>query len=390
MKNKSQWPFFSKGEIKAVRKILESNKVNYLFGDEGDRFEKNFAKFSDSKYALAVANGTLALDLCMRSIGISKNDEVIVTGRTFIASASCISILGGTPVFVDVDLNSQNINVELIKRAITKKTKAIICVHFAGFPCDMPEIMKMAKKNSLFVIEDCAQAHGAKINNRSVGSFGDINAWSFCNDKIMTTGGEGGMVTTNNKNLYNWICSFNNHGKDLRKYYAISKKAINTFPLIHDSLGLNYRLTEMQSAIGNFQLNKMQSWIRIRNRNAEIIIKKLKDLDLIVTPNIDKKFSHAFYKLYLTIDPNYLKPKKNRGSILKELNKRGVMASFGSSGRVFAEKAFHKFKTVPPGLPNSSFLEENSIMIQVHPTITKNEISNTASIIHKVLLGFQK
>ena len=146
MKNKSQWPFFSKGEIKAVRKILESNKVNYLFGDEGDRFEKNFAKFSDSKYALAVANGTLALDLCMRSIGISKNDEVIVTGRTFIASASCISILGGTPVFVDVDLNSQNINVELIKRAITKKTKAIICVHFAGFPCDMPEIMKMAKK----------------------------------------------------------------------------------------------------------------------------------------------------------------------------------------------------------------------------------------------------
>ena len=122
MKNKSQWPFFSKGEIKAVRKILESNKVNYLFGDEGDRFEKT-AKFSDSKYALAVANGTLALDLCMRSIGISKNDEVIVTGRTFIASASCISIHGGTPVFVDVDLNSQNINVELIKRAITKKLK---------------------------------------------------------------------------------------------------------------------------------------------------------------------------------------------------------------------------------------------------------------------------
>ncbi len=390
MKNKSQWPFFSKGEIKAVRKILESNKVNYLFGGEGHRFEKNFATFSDSKYALAVANGTLALDLCMRSIGISKNDEVIVTGRTFIASASCISILGGTPVFVDVDLNTQNINVESIKRAITKKTKAIICVHFAGFPCDMPEIMKIAKKNSLFVIEDCAQAHGAKINNRSVGSFGDINAWSFCNDKIMTTGGEGGMVTTNNKNLYNWVCSFNNHGKDLRKYYAISKKAINTFPLIHYSLGLNYRLTEMQSAIGNFQLNKMQSWTSIRNRNAEIIIKKLKNLDLIVTPNIDKKFIHAFYKLYLTIDPNYLKPKKNRGNILKELNKRGVMASFGSSGRVFAEKAFHEFKTVPPGLPNSSFLEKNSIMIQVHPTITKNEISNTASIIHKVLLGFQK
>ena len=207
------WPNFTSKEADAVKKILLSNKVNYLFGDEGKKFEDNFSKFCNVKHSLAVANGTLALDLCLRSIQINQGDEVIVTGRTFIASASSISILGGTPVFVDVDPNSQNIDVNLISKAISKKTKAIICVHFAGYPCNMPKILEIAKQNNLFVIEDCAQAHGAMIGNKSVGSFGDINAWSFCNDKIMTTGGEGGMITTNSSKFYKSACAFNNHGK---------------------------------------------------------------------------------------------------------------------------------------------------------------------------------
>ncbi len=386
----SNWPKYSRKESEIISNILLSNKVNYLFGNEGKKFEKNFSKFTNTKYALALANGTLALDLCLRSIEVKEKDEVIVTGRTFIASASCISLLGAKPIFVDVDINSQNLDTNLIEKAITKNTKAIVCVHFSGFPCDMPKIMKLAKKNSLLVIEDCAQAHGAKINNRSVGSFGHINAWSFCNDKIMTTGGEGGMITTNNKNLYKKAASFNNHGKNLKKYYSLTSKSLNSFPYIHDELGLNYRLTEIQSALGNYQLKKMKEWNRLRNRNALYIINKVKDLHLVNFPVIHDKYTHAFYKLYLTINPKYLKVGKNRSHILKSLNQHGVNASFGSSGRVFAEKAFRDARTIPIGLPNSSFLEENSIMLQVHPTISFSDLKKTTSALYKILLNFQK
>ena len=387
---KNNWPQFSKKESEIVRKVLLSNKVNYLFGSEGKKFEKNFSHFSNTKYALALANGTLALDLCLRSIGINSGDEVIVTGRTFIASASCISILGAKPVFVDVDPNSQNLDINLLEPALTKKTKAIICVHFAGFPCDMPNIIKFAKKNSLFVIEDCAQAHGAMINDKSVGSFGDINAWSFCNDKIMTTGGEGGMITTNNKKLYESAAAFNNHGKNLKKYNSLSNMSIKSFPYIHDNLGLNYRLTEMQSALGNYQLKKINQWNNLRNRNANYIIEKVKDLKIIITPKISKKFTHAFYKLYLTINKEFLKRGKSRSQIIKSLVDNGVNASFGSSGRVYAEKAFKNVKTIPSGLPISSHLERNSIMLQVHPTLSIKEIKDISTILRKVLLTYQK
>ncbi len=386
----NNWPVYSKEEADIIRKILLSNKVNYLFGDEGKKFEKNFSTFSNCKYALAVANGTLALDLCLRSIDLENNDEVIVTGRSFVASASCISVLGAEPVFVDVDINSQNLDVNLLEKALTKKTKAILCVHFAGFPCNMKKIMSFARKNNLYVIEDCAQAHGAKINRKSVGSFGDISAWSFCNDKIITTGGEGGMVTTNSKKLYNKVASFNNHGKNLKKFYSLTSKKIKSFPYIHDELGLNYRLTEIQSALGNFQLKKIKEWTKLRNNNAEYIINKIKELQIVNVPEIDKNYVHAFYKLYITLNNEFIKPEKNRSNILDALISEGVNASFGSCGRIFAEKAFKNTKTIPNGLPVSSLLERNSIMLQVHPTMTAKELKHTAKTLHKVLLDHQK
>tara|TARA_B100000900_G_scaffold400922_1_gene405044 strand:- start:5727 stop:6899 length:1173 start_codon:yes stop_codon:yes gene_type:complete len=390
MTKKNNWPSFTKEEGDAVKRILLSNKVNYLFGGEGKRFEKNFSDFTNSKFSLALANGTLALDLCLRAIGIKKGDEVIVTGRTFIASASCISLLGGKPVFVDVNINSQNIDLISIKKALTKKTKAVICVHFAGFPCDMPSIIKFAKHNKLFVIEDCAQAHGARIAGKSVGSFGDINAWSFCNDKIMTTGGEGGMITTNNPSLFKKAASFNNHGKNLTKFFDLSDKKISMFPYIHDSLGLNYRMTEMQSAIGNIQLSRIQKWNQIRNRNAEVIINKIKNLNIVKVPKINSEFNHAFYKLYLVLQSEFIKSGFSRDDIIDEITKRGVSVSFGASGRVFLEKGFKTYKTIPKGLPNSTYLEQNSLMFEVHPTITLEEIRLTASKIYDVLLEFEK
>ena len=388
-KSKFIWPAYSSKEIDAVTKVLKSNKVNYLFGSIGRKFEQQFSSFSNTKHSLAVANGTLALDLSLRALNIKPGDEVLITSRSFIASASSIALLGGIPVWCDVDLNSQNISLDEILKKTSKKTKGIICVHFAGFPCDMKNILEFAKLKNLFVIEDCAQAHGASIEGQSVGSFGDIAAWSFCNDKIMTLGGEGGMVTTNSSHLQAYIASFNNHGKNLKKYFAPT--TYNSFPYIHDALGSNYRLTEMQSAIGIHQLGKIKSWNRIRERNATILLNAIKGLDAINSPALPENYHHAWYKLYLTLNPRSLKKSSSRKQIIESLNAQNVPCSFGGSGEMYKERAFAKTTRKNGGfLPNASFLEKNSLMLQVHPTITQEECSRRAIILKTIIKNAQK
>lgn len=389
LKKKYTWPSFSLAEGKIVSQVLRSNHVNYLFGSIGKEFEKKFSAFSNTHHALALANGTLALDACLRSLRLSHEDEVLVTSRSFIASASSIALLGATPIWCDVDLNSQNILLDEIIKRCTKRTKGIICVHFAGFPCEMDSIMEFAKAKNLFVVEDCAQAHGAKINGISVGSFGHMSAWSFCNDKIMTLGGEGGMITTNDVDLYDKAASFNNHGKNLKKYFSAEK--YTHFPYLHDSLGSNYRLTEMQSALGIYQLNKMDSWTVLRARNANIFINAINELEVIQTPVIPKHLTHAWYKLYITLNPSKLKKSITRSIILQKLQSESVPCSFGGSGEIYLEKAFSKSNLLKRGsLSNASFLENYSIMLEVHPTIPKKEVIRRASVLKLVLKDAQK
>lgn len=215
----SPWPCFTQEEADAVSKVLLSNKVNYWTGNECRKFEKEFAAFAGTRYAVALSNGTLALDVALKAMGIGAGDDVIVTSRTFLASASCIVNAGANPVFADVDLNSQNISAETVKAVLTPNTKAIIVVHLAGMPAEMDGIMALAKEHNLWVVEDCAQAHGAKYKGKSVGSIGHVGAWSFCQDKIMTTGGEGGMVTTNDKELWSKMWSYKDHGKSYDAVY---------------------------------------------------------------------------------------------------------------------------------------------------------------------------
>jgi dTDP-4-amino-4,6-dideoxygalactose transaminase len=262
----SSWPSFTDEEAKAVSKVLLSNKVNYWTGNECREFEKEFAVWSNSKYAIALANGTLALDSSFKALKIGAGDEVIVTARTYIASVTSIVNAGATPIFADVDLNSQNITPNLVRSKITKKTKAIVCVHLAGWPCEMDQIMNLAKKFNLYVIEDCSQAHGAKYKGKSVGSIGDIGCWSFCQDKIMTTGGEGGMITTNNKSLWSKMWSYKDHGKSYEAVYK--KKHPEGFRWVNESFGTNWRMTEMQGAIGRIQLKRMENWRTNRITNA--------------------------------------------------------------------------------------------------------------------------
>ena len=383
----SPWPSFSQQESDTVSRVLLSNKVNYWTGEEGRNFEKEFAAFSDCEYAVAVANGTLALDLALNALGINSGDEVIVTPRTFLASVSCIVNAGANPIFADVDKDTQNITVDSIRAVLTPKTKAIICVHLAGWPCDMDSIMGLADENDLFVVEDCAQAHGAKYKGRSVGSIGHVAAWSFCQDKIMTTGGEGGMLATNDPEIWKKAWAFKDHGKNYDAVYH--QKHPPGFRWLHDSFGTNWRLTEMQSAIGRIQLTRMADWHQKRTNNALAIAEAclpFQQSGLLRVPLPERGIEHAFYKFYIFVEPSQLKGDWSRDRIVEEINQRGVPCFQGSCSEVYLEKAFDNTSYRPAErLPVARELSETSLMFLVHPTLQLEEIEFTQQVIHSVL-----
>ncbi len=381
----SPWPSFTKKEADAVSQVLLSNKVNYWTGTECRKFEKEFSSFADSEYAIAVSNGTVALDLALKALNIGAGDEVIVTPRTFLASVSSIVNSGATPVFADVDPVSQNITAELIKPVITKHTKAIICVHLAGWPCDMDPIMTLAKECGLFVVEDCAQAHGAKYNGRSVGSIGHIGTWSFCQDKIMSTGGEGGMVTTSSHELWSKMWSYKDHGKSWEAVYESEHPA--GFRWLHESFGTNWRMTEMQAAIGRIQLRMMSEWHSIRTSNAMRIQKTANNLPGLRVPVIPDNIEHAWYKCYVFVSNEILSNGWSRDRIINEISKRGVPCYSGSCSEVYLEKAFDYTEWRPvKRLPAAKKLGETSLMFLVHPTLLEKEVDKTCAVLEEVML----
>ncbi|UUO23940.1 DegT/DnrJ/EryC1/StrS aminotransferase family protein [Colwellia sp. M166] len=370
----SPWPSFSEEEISAVSQVLQSNKVNYWTGQQGRDFEKEFASYTDSQYAIALANGTLALDLALHALELGSGDEVIVTSRTFIASISSIINAGATPVFADVELDSQNISAKTIKAVLTKKTKAIICVHLSGWPCEMDDIMTLAKAENLYVIEDCAQAHGTKYKGRSVGSIGHIGAWSFCQDKIMTTGGEGGMLTTNNENLWRKAWAFKDHGKSYAAVYE--QEHPPGYRWLHESFGTNWRLTEMQSAIGRIQLKRMANWTKLRNENAERIFQVCRQYPWLIVPTVPDYIVHAYYKCYVFVDAEKLPTDVSRDDIINIIHQHNIPCYSGSCSEVYKEKAFERTNLRPKvDLKNAQTLGSTSLMFLVHPTLTNNEMN---------------
>ncbi len=380
----SPWPSFTEEEAHAVAQTLLSNKVNYWTGIESREFEKEFAHFVGTEYAIALANGTLALDLALKALNIKAGDEVIVTSRTFLASASCIVTAGATPVFADVDRDSQNITAKTIQAVLTPKTKAIICVHLAGWPCEMDDIMALAQTHNLFVIEDCAQAHGAMYKGRSVGSIGHIGAWSFCQDKIMSTGGEGGMVTTNDKRLWECMWSYKDHGKSYDAVYNRNHGA--GFRWLHESFGTNWRITEMQSVIGRLQLRKMPEWTSKRQANTLALTETCLALPALRVPEVPKYIGHACYKHYVFVRPECLHRDWSRDRILEEINRCGVPCYQGSCSEIYREKAFDNtgYRPAEP-LPAAHELGQTSLMFLVHPTLTAAEIKKTCEVITKVV-----
>jgi dTDP-4-amino-4,6-dideoxygalactose transaminase len=378
------WPSFDEEEISSVSRVLQSNRVNYWTGNETREFEGDFARWVAVPHAIALNNGTIALEAALKALRVGPGDEVIVTPRTFIASASCVALMGAIPVFADVDADTQNLTAETIDAVRSSRTRAVIPVHLAGMPCDMDPILDLTRAHGIAIIEDCAQAHGARYKGRSVGSFGDVGAWSFCQDKIMTTGGEGGMVTTSDDALWSTMWSYKDHGKDWSAVYAHDHKP--GFRWVHNSFGTNGRMLEVQAAIGRVQLKRMPEWTAARRDNATRIWFAARAIMGLRVPTMPAWAEHGAYKAYVFIEPAALKAGWNRDRIMAAISAREVPCYSGSCSEVYLEKAFDNTGWRPAApLPVAHMLGETSLMFLVHPTLKEQHIAKTCEVLQEVM-----
>ncbi len=378
------WPFFAEDEIAAAEAVLRSGKVNYWTGEEGRAFEREFAAWCGVRHAVAVANGTVALELALHALDVGPGDEVVVPPRTFLATASAVVMRGARPVFTDVDPVSGTITAENIEKVLTPDTRAVIPVHLAGWPCDMDPIMELAEARGLKVIEDCAQAHGARYRGRPVGSLGHAAAFSFCQDKIMTTGGEGGMLVTDSVEAWERAWAYKDHGKSYLAVYE--REHPPGFRWLHESFGTNWRMTEMQAAIGRLQLRKLPEWSEIRRRNAAILSDGFRRIPALRVEEPADHLQHAWYKYYVYVRPERLKRGWSRDRIMEEINGAGVPCFSGSCSEIYREKAFEKSGLVPQQpLPVARELGKTTLMFLVHPTLEREDMERTRQVVEEVL-----
>ncbi|HWC57227.1 MAG TPA: DegT/DnrJ/EryC1/StrS family aminotransferase [Sphingomicrobium sp.] len=384
-----RWPFYADDEIEAVNAVLRSGRVNQWTGPEVFEFEQACAARFGGGRAIALANGSVALELALRAFGIGPGDEVVVSPRSFVASVSCVSLVGATPIFADVDPDSGNITAQSISRVLTDRTRAIIPVHLAGWPADVPGMVDLVRGRDIKVIEDCAQAHGAEIGGESVGSFGDAAAFSFCQDKIISTGGEGGLLTVKDESAWQWAWSFKDHGKDFAKSTASSDGG--AFRWVHDRIGTNWRLTGPQAAIGLRQLPKLDDWRAARSRNAAIWAEALADIrGLRVPVPQGNSLRHAFYKLYFYVDRGSDdEAEALRSEILKRSATAGLRVFSGGCSEIYLEQAFSGLPHLD--CPVSRSLGVRSLMVEVHPTLRPDLLelraARLAEIVRSVLAG---
>ncbi|MDB5101685.1 MAG: Glutamine--scyllo-inositol transaminase [Cyanobacteria bacterium RYN_339] len=377
------WPTFAPDEIAAVTAVLQSGKVNYWTGNEGRLFEQEYAASLGMPHAIALANGTVALELALYVLDIGPGDDVVTTCRTFIASASAAVMRGARPIMADVDRDSQNVTAETIAAALTPATKALIVVHLAGWPCDMDPILALARERGLYVIEDCAQAHGATYKGRPVGTLGDIGAFSFCQDKILTTGGEGGLIVMHDERLWKKAWAFKDHGKSYDAVYH--REHAPGFRWLHESFGTNMRLTEIQSAIGRVQLRKLPEWVATRRRHAAQLIEAFSRLPALRVPVVAGDSEHAYYKFYAFVRPERLRVGWDRDRILQAIVAEGVPCFSGSCSEIYLEQAFPAELRPPERLPVAKELGETSLLFLVHPTMTTADITDTCQAVERVL-----
>ena len=318
------WPTFNEKVYDKITDILKSGKVNYWTGKVGMEFEKKWAEWLGVKNAISVANGTCALHTALASLGVGPGDEVICTSYSFIASSFCALQAGALPVFVDVGTDHL-IDPAKIEEAITERTKAIVVVHLYGMVADMDPIMEIAKKHNLFVVEDCAQCFGGVYKGKKACTIGNVGCFSFCQSKHFTTGGEGGMVVTNDEDLA-WECrSFRDHGYDVKaKLNLLEMEGKQLY--IHRRVGFNFRMTEMQSMIGLCELERFESWnLPNRIRNGKMLIAQLKDHPLIKYCPVDtEERQNSFWWAPFVIDTDKLKDGVDTKQFIAAIAAEGV------------------------------------------------------------------
>jgi len=378
------WPTFDADEREAVDSVLASGSVNYWTGEQGREFEREYAQMLGLRHSIALMNGTVALELALRLWRIGPGDEVVVTPRSFIASTSCVVLQGATPVFADVDHDSGNLTAESIARVLSPRTRAIIPVHLGGWPCEMDEIMSLAEGHGIKVLEDCAQAHGATVRDRAVGSIGHAGAFSFCQDKIITTGGEGGLLATDDEEMWLQGWAFKDHGKS---YKAVQKQDhAPGFRWLHESFGTNLRMTEVQAAIGRVQLRKLQQWNDRRRANAQVLIGALRSLPALRVPEPPPHLRHACYRFYAYVRPERLRSSWSRDRVTAEVSARGIPCFSGSCSEIYRERAFQGTTWVPSvATASARELGETSIALLVHPTLDSRHMSQAAEVVSSVL-----
>jgi dTDP-4-amino-4,6-dideoxygalactose transaminase len=375
------WPVYETDEIEAVVEVLRSGRVNQWTGDRVFAFEAEVAKVFGMAHAVAVANGSLALELALKALEIGPGDEVIVTPRSFMASATAVDIVGATPVFADIDPDNQGLTADTIAARITSRTKAVIPVHLSGWPCEMEPIMALARRHGIVVVEDCAQSPGALIDGRPAGTFGDAAAFSFCQDKIISTGGEGGLVAFTERRPYLFARSYKDHGKNFETMQRVD------FPVgyrwIHDGIGTNWRMTEMQAAIGLCQLKKLPQWLAARARNAKDIGVGLRAFPSIHMPEPRAGIRHAYYRLGCRVVPKHLRPGWDRDRLLASLSDCGIGCSVGSCPEIYLEgayagRSFQRCET-------ARAVGETVLLFAVHPTIGDSYLDSCRRTINRIL-----
>lgn len=376
------WPAFDDADAAAAARVLLSGHVNYWTGSEGRSFEEEFAAVAGATYGVAVSNGTVAIEIALRALGVGTGDEVIVPAATFIATASAVAMVGARPVVVDVDVDTQALTAETVRPALTERTAAVVVVHVGGFPADLAPLAALLDERGIPLVEDCAQAHGAAREGRPVGSTGAVAAWSFCQDKIMTTGGEGGAITTSDEHLWRRCWELKDHGKNHTEVHT--PPAQPGFRWLHDSFGTNARMTEMQAAVGRVQLGRLPGYVERRRDNAARLRDGLGDLPLLRLPSVPETVHHSYYRFYAHIREEHLRPGWNRDRVVAAIAAEGVPCLSGGCTEIYRERAFDLHSRPAERLPVASWLGEHSLVLLTHPTAGPSDIEDVVRAVRKV------